>query len=419
MCESNLSRPRPSARASSRSNGADNDNWEAPAALRAAALSAGPSNVVTVHNEEAPATLRRSSRSRKQTKLFQPLLDDVDAAPARRQRSTASASAAANASAIVDDEEEEQHDLDQIALVDGGTLRMRVHPCAAALMHFHVHLSRTEVIGYLGGFVLGDGLVDVAEAFPAICVGSREMARSGRSALREVEMQPESDVMLRARIASKGLQVVGWYHSHPDARFTTDPSRVDIENQANYQQYIFRDQPFVAAVLAPYNDELPDAVGDMDAFYVAGDRLTPLRVPFTVDYAINDRQMRAEYAEYRTHLGDRLLPDEALETEVVPLVLDLAKYRQRVHLLNVWRDGMSNADKLRECLISLLPKPETHENGGENSANTASNANTTRAANVRLTELIHQFLELIKTTWPPAPTRKAGGGRKRKRKKGY
>lgn len=419
MCESHLGRPRASKRAASRNSEQSDDEveWVGIPPLRGAAspaatgtaTTAGASSAadVTIIAEEATAAPRRSSRARKQTQPFHPLTDgNTDPrAPQRRQR-TAGASGSGASTAVDEEEEEEENQLDQISLVDGGVLRMRVHPCAALLMHLHVHLSRTEVIGYLAGFV-SDGLVDVAEAFPALCLNSREMARSGRSALREVEMLPESDVMLRARIASKGLQVVGWYHSHPDARFTTEPSRVDIENQANYQQYIFRDSPFIAAVLAPYNSDLPDALGDMDAFYVAPDRATPMRVPYTIDYAAGDLRSRPEYAQYYSHLAGRDLPDQALEAEAVTLVLDLAKHRQRVHLLNEWRPGHSFADKLRDCLLALLPKP------GDDVTEEISGAND------RLKALIAQFLELINNSWPPAPARKNPAGRKRKRKKGF
>lgn len=47
-------------------------------------------------------------------------------------------------------------------------------------------------------------------------------------------MDAVSQVMARDYIATHGMNVVGWYHSHPT--FQPDPSVTDIENQGNYQR---------------------------------------------------------------------------------------------------------------------------------------------------------------------------------------
>ena len=46
-------------------------------------------------------------------------------------------------------------------------------------------------------------------------------------------MDPQSEMEAREAFAVKGLDVVGWYHSHPT--FEPDPSIRDLENQATYQ----------------------------------------------------------------------------------------------------------------------------------------------------------------------------------------
>jgi proteasome lid subunit RPN8/RPN11 len=46
-------------------------------------------------------------------------------------------------------------------------------------------------------------------------------------------MDPVSEMDAREVFEKKGLQVVGWYHSHPT--FEPEPSIRDIENQASYQ----------------------------------------------------------------------------------------------------------------------------------------------------------------------------------------
>ncbi len=46
-------------------------------------------------------------------------------------------------------------------------------------------------------------------------------------------MDPASEVAAREVFAEKGLEFVGWYHSHPT--FDPQPSIRDIENQTQYQ----------------------------------------------------------------------------------------------------------------------------------------------------------------------------------------
>jgi proteasome lid subunit RPN8/RPN11 len=41
-------------------------------------------------------------------------------------------------------------------------------------------------------------------------------------------MCPQSQVQTHALIEEAGLEIVGWYHSHPD--FGVDPSNIDIVN---------------------------------------------------------------------------------------------------------------------------------------------------------------------------------------------
>eukprot|EP00854_Cymbomonas_tetramitiformis_P002046 gene2045-2736_t len=82
------------------------------------------------------------------------------------------------------------------------------------------------------------------------------------------EMDPEDQVDVRDAIEDEGLQVVGWYHSHPT--FQTYPSSVDIVNQNNYQRMYQNEesgrgadapmdsgQPFIGAIVGPYHEDLP------------------------------------------------------------------------------------------------------------------------------------------------------------------
>lgn len=255
---------------------------------------------------------------------------------------------------------EEPHRLEQIDCLSSMALglpdthiasriRITIHPVAMALISLHAHLTRTEVIGYLGGAVRqsDDGLhLMIAEAFPAQGLADRVLARSGRNAFTEVEIDPESSVEVMGRLTQKNLQVVGWYHSHPDATFTVEPSRVDIENQNNYQQFIFKDMPFVAAIIAPYNEDLPDHNPDLQFFHVHEEE-TPVKLPFSI--AMLSADGLEGYSESHTHF-----PVDDFVTESLALIANYWQFAKRVRLERDWREGVPGLEKLRLALIAVV-----------------------------------------------------------------
>ncbi|CEG84925.1 hypothetical protein RMATCC62417_18666 [Rhizopus microsporus] len=123
---------------------------------------------------------------------------------------------------------------------------------ALLVMEFHAHLAFTEIIGLLGGRFLkdpdgGQNKLKVEYVFPC---------RSTSTGI-QCEMDPVSEMAARELFEQKGLDVVGWYHSHPT--FEPQPSIRDIENQTSYQD-LFRneasgDEPFIGFIISPYNQE--------------------------------------------------------------------------------------------------------------------------------------------------------------------
>ena len=63
-------------------------------------------------------------------------------------------------------------------------------------------------------------------------------------------------------------RVVGWYHSHPT--FATFPSMIDIANQVTQQNAHKTStcEPYIAAIVGPYNKKLPTCQSSMTWFYV-------------------------------------------------------------------------------------------------------------------------------------------------------
>jgi hypothetical protein len=74
-----------------------------------------------------------------------------------------------------------------------------------------------------------------------------------------VEIDPVSEIMVTETIKSRGLRVVGWYHSHP--LFQPDPSTRDLHTQKSYQQLVKDEasghEVFVGAIAAIYDERLP------------------------------------------------------------------------------------------------------------------------------------------------------------------
>lgn len=57
-----------------------------------------------------------------------------------------------------------------------------------------------------------------------------------------------------------GLEIIGWYHSHP--LFPPNPSACDVTNQFNFQE-LFNSRneglnPFIGLIISPYDKKLPD-----------------------------------------------------------------------------------------------------------------------------------------------------------------
>ncbi|KAJ1749839.1 hypothetical protein LPJ79_003404 [Coemansia sp. RSA 1821] len=155
--------------------------------------------------------------------------------------------------------------------------RLTVHTNAQLQMDFHAHLMLSEVIGLLGGcWNAQERVLTVTRAFPCRALETDD-------AHTNVEMDPDSELDVRHQITEAGLRVVGWYHSHPT--FRPDPSIIDIENQTAYQS-LFRDnesseEPFVGAIVGPYDPKLPGPVSVFNWFYVgrsAIDRGHPKRL---------------------------------------------------------------------------------------------------------------------------------------------
>ncbi|EDO45099.1 predicted protein, partial [Nematostella vectensis] len=147
---------------------------------------------------------------------------------------------------------------------------------ALIVMDVHAHLSTTEVIGLLGGTYSRDNRVlQVLRATPC-----RSLSTS-----MQCEMDPVSQTQASEKLASKGMAVVGWYHSHPT--FAPNPSVRDIETQAKFQEWFAKGgAAFIGVIVSPYNYVNTSNQSQIKCLTVSQECTTAeqQRVPFQFDY---------------------------------------------------------------------------------------------------------------------------------------
>ncbi|CEG66700.1 hypothetical protein RMATCC62417_03233 [Rhizopus microsporus] len=203
-------------------------------------------------------------------------------------------------------------------------------------MDFHAHLMTTEIIGFLAGDWDKETMrITVREAYPCRSI------ETGRNDVN-VEMDPTSAIETRQLIEERNLKVVGWYHSHPT--FVPDPSLVDIENQRNYQ-VLCRDEqvssePFVGAIVGPYDPNLPGSASVINWFHVSNTN-SERPIPKRLIYELQENEN---------------LSDE--ESERLFKLLEIYKDSPEKTILNeAWRQDTteSKLDKMIKSLGSRMP----------------------------------------------------------------
>ncbi|KAG0374286.1 hypothetical protein BGX24_010589 [Mortierella sp. AD032] len=198
-------------------------------------------------------------------------------------------------------------------------------------MDFHAHLMTSEIIGFLAGeWVPSTRTINVKAIFPCRSLPTEHNHIN-------VEMDPTSEFEVRQEIEKRNMRIVGWYHSHPT--FTPDPSLVDIENQTSYQS-LFKDEamneePFVGAIVGPYDERLPGLSSVINWFYISQspqERGHPKRLVYDL-------------------IEDQNLPEE--ESSLWVKLFD--EYRdspERTNFKEQWRQE-ENETKLQKMLVSL------------------------------------------------------------------
>jgi proteasome lid subunit RPN8/RPN11 len=199
-------------------------------------------------------------------------------------------------------------------------------------MTFHSHLSTGEIAGYLGGRYNSDTKsLEISQAFPCQC--DLTSPTEGPAAEREI----------RASMASRGLVVVGWYHSHPYSE--PRPSQNDVLSHKKYQDALTNqsgDEPCVGLIISPnLGGREEGAESKIGVFWVLtvqqdGVKISPMEVKTTINW------------------------EQYLTQEIVDDMDSLASfYKTRPECPNFssqWKDDITFLKKLKVSLSAVQPK---------------------------------------------------------------
>lgn len=111
------------------------------------------------------------------------------------------------------------------------------------LMDLHAHSSLSEVMGLIGG------IWNVHDK--SLMITHYEPCRNVASSATHCDMCPVSQAKAADAIHDRGLEILGWFHSHPT--FAPEPSQQDLDTQLTLQQWIGTSRPCVGVILSPFN----------------------------------------------------------------------------------------------------------------------------------------------------------------------
>ncbi|XP_061457505.1 MPN domain-containing protein [Rhineura floridana] len=204
------------------------------------------------------------------------------------------------------------------------------------LLDFHSHLTKSEVVGYLGGrWDINSQLLTVLRAFPC------------RSRLGDVELAAAVEEEICQHLFMRGLSLVGWYHSHPFSHAL--PSLQDIDTQMDYQLKLQGTsnsfQPCLALICGPYFHGNQGVESKIAPFWVMP---PPEQRPY--DYGI---PIEVEL----TYVQDGFLTNDVLH-EMMLLVEFYKGAPDVVKFQEMWSQEQTYLDKLKGSLASRTPKDQ-------------------------------------------------------------
>ena len=208
---------------------------------------------------------------------------------------------------------------------------LRVAPKVEAVIDFHAHLCYNEVTGVLLGTSLANH-VNVMMALPMETV-VEDGTPVAKLAMNSSGLEKQ---ILKAKNKLGDVQIVGYYHSHPD--FAPQPTIIDTVYAAR-ETLAMRESggPCIQCIISPYNkDAQAEDIAPVSWYHVS--------VPDTID-TIPDNTLPESLGcvpyrlVYSTFLGDNedLCDVASLQKTIEHLAKMYAPSRDRVNIEGLWR----------------------------------------------------------------------------------
>ncbi|XP_071823283.1 MPN domain-containing protein-like [Apostichopus japonicus] len=209
------------------------------------------------------------------------------------------------------------------------------------LIDFHCHLTTSEVVGYLAGkWDPTSQHMSVLQAYPCKC------------RLEDKEGAKKVEGEIQQSIALRGLQLVGWYHSHPCT--AAHPTIQDIDSQMDYQVRMKGEgntyQPCLAIICNPYNLQRAVKESTMRSFWVmpspeVTDPEKHYGMPVNMSYSCQQ---------------DMFLTQDVL-VELKSLVEFYRNTPDMVYFQENWHSEETFLSKLKDSLAKKFPKDQTDD----------------------------------------------------------
>lgn len=120
---------------------------------------------------------------------------------------------------------------------------IKMHLSSILAMDFHAHLSAMEVMGLVAGhWIPHNNSMVISHYEPCLNIASSAI---------HCDMCPISQAKASDFIYNMGLDILGWFHSHPT--FAIEPSQQDLETQQTVQQWIGYKKPCIGVILSPFS----------------------------------------------------------------------------------------------------------------------------------------------------------------------
>lgn len=243
-----------------------------------------------------------------------------------------------------------------------------LHPQVAVVCDAHAHMCEAEVIGLLAGYshdamkAMNDELLSlpllqnsggkswilVQQAFPCLAVAVPDDDGS-----TDVELDSVSEWKAREAIQALGMEVVGWYHSHP--KFKPYPSIIDIQNQTQYQRLMRKSdtgfEPFIGLIVSTYDKAIKSASSVFQWFHtvehtVIGRQQTTIDIPMNIH--VTDCLSMVENGVHNSSLS---CADDLIKFKKETISFDVPRICSPVKAIDI-SQSISASDTVEEAVFS-------------------------------------------------------------------